>query len=243
MLRIQNAGNSNFNALAAVLRKRFSRGYLVDLNYTWMRALDDSSIPNGGSYQDPDNLRGDYGLADFHRAHVFSASWVWELPRLSGAPAPARLALGGWELSGLVRLASGNPFNILSGRDNSLRAVNNDRPDVIGDPALPADRPRAELIAQYFSTAAFRANAAGFFGNLGRNVLIGPGLANVDAGLFKSIPIWKESHRLQFRSEFFNLFNRPNFGSPTNNLVSPSFGRILSAQPARQIQLALKYVF
>jgi hypothetical protein len=243
MLRIQNAGNSSFNALALVLRKRFSRGYLVDLNYTWMRALDDSSIPNGGSYQNPDNLHADYGLADFHRAHVFSASWVWELPKLLGAPAPARFALGGWELSGLVRLASGNPFNILAGRDNSLRAVNSDRPDVIGDPALPAGRPRAELIAQYFNTAAFRANAPGSFGNLGRNVLIGPGLANLDAGLFKSIPIWKESHRLQFRSEFFNLFNRPNFGNPTNNLVSPSFGRILSAQPARQIQLALKYIF
>jgi hypothetical protein len=243
MLRVENGGNSSFNALAVVVRKRFSRGYLIDANYTWMRALDDSSIPNGGSYQNPDNLRDDYGLADFHRAHVFSASAVWEMPKLAGAPAPARFILGGWQLSGLIRLASGNPFNILSGRDNSLTAVGNDRPDVIGDPFLSADRSRQDVTAQYFNTSAFRANATGAFGNFGRNVIVGPGLANVDAGLFKSIPIWKESHRLQFRSEFFNLLNRPNFGNPTNSLISPSFGRILSAQPARQIQLALKYLF
>jgi hypothetical protein len=243
MLRIENGGNSSFNALAVVVRKRFSRGYLVDMNYTWSRALDDSSIPNGGSYQNPDNLHADYGLADFHRAHVFSASWVWNLATLENTAVPVRMLLGGWELSGLVRLASGNPFSVISGRDNSLTAVGNDRPDVIGDPNLPTDRPRQDLIARYFNTDAFRANATGRFGNAGRNTIIGPGVANVDAGLFKEFPIWKESHKLQLRSEFFNLFNRPNFNNPTNNLISPSFGRILSAQPARQIQLALKYLF
>lgn len=243
MLRVEDGGNSSFNALALVVRKRFSRHYLIDLNYTWMRALDDSSIPNGGSYQNPDNLHADYGLADFHRAHVFSASWVWDLPTLAGAHLLTRSIVGGWQLSGLVRLASGNPFSIVSGRDNSLSAVGQDRPDVIGNPYLGTDRPRKDLVAKYFDTGAFRANAAGAFGNVGRNTIIGPGLANVDAGLFKEIRIWKESHRLQFRSEFFNLFNRPNFNNPTTNLTSPSFGRILSAQTARQIQLALKYLF
>jgi hypothetical protein len=243
MLRIENGGNSSFNALAVVVRKRFSRGYLVDMNYTWSRALDDSSIPNGGSYQNPDNLHADYGLSDFHRAHVFSASWVWNLPALENTAVPVRVLLGGWELSGLVRLASGNPFSVISGRDNSLTAVGNDRPDVTRDPNLPTDRSRQDLIARYFNTDAFRANATGRFGNAGRNTIIGPGVANVDAGLFKEFPIGKESHKLQLRSEFFNLFNRPNFNNPTNNLISPSFGRILSAQPARQIQLALKYLF
>ncbi len=243
MLRVEDGGNSSFNALALVVRKRFARGYLIDLNYTWMRSLDDSSIPNGGAYQNPYNLRGDYGLSDFHRAHAFTASWVWDLPRWTSGGFLGKNVIGGWALTGLVRLTSGNPFNVLSGRDNSLTAVNNDRPDLSSNPFLPTDRPRNDLINQYFNTTAFKANATGAFGNFGRNVIIGPGFANVDAGLFKEFRIWREPHKLQLRSEFFNLFNRANFSNPTSNLVSPSFGRILAAQPARQIQLALKYLF
>ena len=102
---------------------------------------------------------------------------------------------------------------------------------------------RGDQIARYFDTSVFRANAAGQFGSAGRNSLVGPGFANVDAGLYKVFPSFWEGHAFQFRSEFFNLLNRPNFNNPDGNLVSPAFGRILSAQPARQIQLALKYVF
>ncbi len=243
MQRVQNGGNSSFNAFAAVLRKRFSRGFLVDMNYTWMRSLDDSSIPNGGSYQNPDNLHADYGLSDFHREHVFSASWVWNLPVWNSGGFVGKHVLGGWELSGLVRLSTGNPFSVVSGRDNSLSAVGQDRPNVLGDPYLSTGRSRDQVLQQYFNTAAFAANATGTFGNLGRNTIIGPGFANVDAGLFKEFPVWKEGYRLQFRSEFFNAFNRVNLNNPTNSLISPSFGRILSAGTARQIQLALKFLF
>jgi hypothetical protein len=130
----------------------------------------------------------------------------------------------------------------VAGRDNSLTAVGADRPDVLGDPKLPTDRPRGDLIAKYFETAVFRANAPGRFGNLGRNSLIGPGLATVDLGLYKNIRI-HETRKFQVRGEFFNLFNRPNLGQPNASLISSAFGRILSAGPARQIQVALKYSF
>ncbi len=243
MLRIDNRSNSSFNGLAFVVRKRFSNSYLLDVNYTWMRSIDEVSIPNGGQYQDIDNLRSNRSLSDFHREHVFSASWVWELPKLATATPAVRHVIGGWQLSGLVRMATGLPINPLTGRDNSLRAIGSDRPNVNGSPVLSSDRPRQDLLLKYFETSVFSANATGQFGNAGRNSMIGPGLANVDTGMFKVIAMPWEGHQLQFRSEFFNLFNRPNFANPNATFTSPLFGRILSADSARQVQLALKYQF
>ena len=243
MYRNMAGGRSTFNGLAGVVRKRFSRSYLLDINYTWMRSIDDSQRVDGyNAFQNPDNLRADRALSNWHRSHVFSASWVWDLPALTNSPAAARLIFGGWELSGFVTLQSGQPFTIVSGRDNSLTAVGADRPDVIGDPKLPTDRSRGDQVAEYFETTAFRANQPGRFGNVGRNSLIGPGLANIDLGVFKRFRI-NERHAFQFRAEFFNLFNRPNFGQPNTTLTAAAFGRILTAAPARQIQLALKYSF
>jgi len=236
-------GDSSFNSLSTVLRKRFSHAYLVDVNYSWMRSLDNAkSVSAYNVFQNPDNLHSEWALSDWHREHVFSASWVWQMPKLAGLPKAAQAIIGGWELSGLMRLATGAPFTVTSGRDNSLTAVGADRTDVVGDPKLPTDRSHAALIARFFNIAAFRANATGAYGNEGRNALIGPGLANVDAGLFKNFKLY-ERHQLQFRSEFFNLFNRVNLNAPNASLISPSFGRILSAGTARQIQLAMKYFF
>lgn len=243
MLRMQNGGNSSFNGLAVVARKRFSKGFLFDVNYTWMKSLDDISIPNGNRYQNPDNLGADYGLADFHRSQVFSASWVWDLPRWESGGFFGKQVIGGWQLSGLVRATAGNPLTVLAGRDNSLTAVGNDRPNLLGDPTLPTDRPRAALIDSYFDITKFGGNASGTYGNVGRNTIIGPGLFTTDASLAKFFPIWNERVRLQFRGEVFNVTNRPNFNNPNNSLISPAFGKIQSAGAARQIQLALKLLF
>ena len=243
ILRNESGANSSYNAMVIAVRKRFSSSYLLDVNYTWSRSLDQTSSFTGANYfQNPDNTRADWALSDFNRSHVLSASWVWDLPRLSQLPPIAQKVFGDWEFSGLVRLSSGSPFNVISGRDNSLTGLGLDRPNVIGDPKLDANRSRQELIAAYFNAAAFQANATGTFGNSGRNPLVGPGAANVDAGLFKNIVLFGE-HRLQLRGEFFSLFNQPSFGNPTSNFVSLAFGRILSAGGARQIQLGLKYLF
>jgi len=97
-------------------------------------------------------------------------------------------------------------------------------------------------LAEYFETSAFSPNAPGQFGNAGRNLLIGPGFARVDLGLFKKFPVY-EDHALQFRAEIFNLLNRANFRNPDANLASAGFGQILTADAPRIVQLGLKYIF
>ena len=150
--------------------------------------------------------------------------------------------LGGWETNGIVILESGPPFSVLSGRDNSQSGVNRDRADLVGEPTLDPGRARAALIAEYFNKAAFANNAVGTFGNSGRNILRGPGFASVDFGLLKNVALGG-GHRVQFRTEVFNLFNRVNLGNPVNSVSAPNFAQIISAGSPRVIQLALKYAF
>ena len=242
MIRIEDGGNSSYNALTVVLRKHFSKSLLFNLDYTFARSLDEQSVPTSAAIQNPDNRRADWGLSDFQRQQVFTASAVWEIPTWRGGGFVGQHILGGWQLSTILNLSSGQPFTVVSGRDNSLTAVGNDRPNAIADPVLSSGRSHAQEVAQYFNTAAFAANLPGQYGNVGRNTLIGPGLFNVDAGLFKLIPVREKTH-LEFRTEFFNALNHANFANPTANLASPTFGKILSAGTARQIQLALKLQF
>jgi hypothetical protein len=242
MIRIEDGANSSYNALTLIVRKRFAKSYLLDVDYTFARSLDLQSNYNTGIFENPHNLHLDWAQSDFQRKHVLTVSGVWELPGVPQAGFIGRHIIGGWQLSGIVTLASGQPFTVKSGRDNSLTAVGQDRPNIVGDPVLSMGRPKNQVVGQYFNTAVFVANAAGQFGNLGRNAEIGPGMVNLDAGLFKIVPLW-EKRRLEFRSEFFNLLNHANFSNPNTSLISPAFGQIQAAGTARQIQLALKLLF
>src|SRR5437870_7298517 len=200
------------------------------------------SSGGGSAPSDPFNLRNQRGLGDFDLTHRFVGSYIWRLPRLERHNAMLRALLRNWETNGLVTLESGRPFTVTSGRDNSGSGINNDRADVIGNPHLSLDRPRGELINQYFNTAAFAQNGAGTFGNAGRNILRGPGNATVDFGMIKVFPL-RERHRMQFRAEMFNLFNRVNLNNPNSNQSAANFGKITNAGSPRVIQLALKYMF
>ena len=243
ILSFEQGRNSNYNALQIKLNKRFSRSYLVNLNYTWSRHLaEGADAAQANNYQIPDRADLEYGLSELHRGQIFTASWVWELPKLSGSNAVVRQVIGGWQLTGLVSLRSGAPFNVITGVDNSLTAAGQDRPNQIKEAKLPTSRSRGDLVAQYFDRTAFVANPLRTFGNVGRNSLIGPGLDNVDFGMHKYFRL-HEGHDLQFRAEFFNFLNQPNFGNPTSTFTSPAFGRILSASEGRTIQFGLKYSF
>jgi hypothetical protein len=119
-----------------------------------------------------------------------------------------------------------------------------DRPDVLGNPKLPSDRPKDQVLARYFDTSKYVANQLGQFGNSGRNTLIGPGQVAWDATLSKRFPLWSEKRSMQVRWDVFNILNRANFNNPNGNLGSGrTFGTINSAGAGRIMQLALRLEF
>jgi hypothetical protein len=232
---------SSYHALQLSLNKRFSRGFSILSNYTWSKLLDNAS-GDGDGPPNPFDLDANWGLSDLDLDHRFVTSFIWQLPDLTGRTGSIRHVLGGWQANAIVTLEAGSPFSIVSGRDNSQSGVNRDRADLVGDPGLDTARPRAELVARYFNTDAFRVNTPGTFGNSGRNILRGPGFAGVDFGLVKNARLMR-GHFMQFRTEVFNLLNRVNLANPVNNASAPNFGQIISAGSPRVIQLAVKYSF
>jgi hypothetical protein len=240
---VNSVGSSNYNSLQLTLDKRFSRGLTVQANYTWGKAIDFGS---GGGTQwpslTPGYARYDRGLADFHHEHRFVASGLWELPGLTTQRLPVRAVLGGWQASGSMILQSAAAFSVQSGRDNTLTGFGN-RAQLVGDPSRDARAdPNRDPVLEWFNTRAFAQNAMGVYGNSGRNIIFGPGLANVDMAVAKHFSI-TETARLQFRGEFFNLFNRANFNEPNATLTSGTYGRITSALDPRILQFGLKFLF
>jgi hypothetical protein len=145
--------------------------------------------------------------------------------------------LSNWELSAIITKRSGLWFHVLAGRDNSLTAINADRPDVVGDPAVANPSP-----SQWFNPAVFQLAPVGTFGNSGRNNLEGPGGFTFDVALMRYFNI-TERHRLQVRAEAFNVLNHPVYNNPRNSMADINIGRILTANDPRIMQFALKYVF
>ena len=234
-------GNSTYHSLQLSTNRRMSHGLTVLANYTWSKFLDSGS-GDGAAPQNPFNRNAEKSLSNQDIPHRAVASLIYQIPALKQSSAVVRQIVGGWEVNGIATLNSAAPFTITSGRDNSGTAINNDRPNVVGDWRLAEGRSKADQIQQYFNTAAFAQNAIGAFGNAGRNILRGPFRSNLDMGVIKNFSI-TERHRLQFRSEFFNIFNHANRNNPNSVVANVNFGRILAAGNPRVIQLALKYVF
>lgn len=149
-----------------------------------------------------------------------------------------RFALGGWQSAGIVTLQTGFPFTVLVGGDipNIGAGASNTRASLTGD-ARAGERP----IDRWFNKEAFAPPPPFTFGTAGRNILDGPGNWSFDLTLMKLFTI-TEGRRLQFRAEFFNAFNHPNYGLPNAQVGSPACGTIRSADN-REMQLGLKYIF
>lgn len=242
-----SGSTSSYHALQLGFERRMNRNFSIEANYTWSASIDefseDTTPGQSSSIPNPLDRRGNRGRSDFDNPHRFVASYVWALPALTNSQPLLRGILGGWESTGIVTIRNGFPFTVTTGADRSFSGIGLDRPDVIGDANLASDRSRAERIARYFNTSAFQLNALGTFGSAPRSFLRGPGAVNFDLALMKSFPI-KERFRLQYRAEFFNAFNKPNFGSPFAQLSNAArFGRIESAADPRILQMALKFQF
>lgn len=240
------SASSTYHSMQVRVEKRTSKNMTFLSAYTFGKSLDDDSASegNGGAApQNTYNLRENKGLSSFDVRHRLVFSYVYKTPFGRGQrfgsswPAALQHLLGGWESSGVITLMSGRPFTALLSRDNSGTAVFADRPNRVGDAHLAKHDP-----SQWLNTAAFVIPPRGEYGNAGRNTLIGPGLSNVDFSLLKNHRL-RENQNVQFRAEFFNLFNHPNFLLPNRIVDSPQFGKIFAAGPSRQIQFGLRYAF
>jgi hypothetical protein len=248
-------GNSNYNALQLTLEKRLTHDLTILANYTYSKSMDDlpfgagmTGVPNG-SYVSPMpwNMPGfhqnDYGTSEFDHTHVFVVSYVWNLPGLPKQSRFTRGLLGNWEWSGIVSASTGDPVGVLAGADQSQTALGADRVvDLSSNHYLFGACQNSAPCVNWLNPNAFGLPPVGTFGNIGKNPLWGPGLFNWDMGVFKNIPI-TERLSLQFRAEFFNVFNHANFQDPNYALTGGGFGQIYSARDPRIGQFALKLRF
>jgi len=245
--------------LQSVFHKRFSHGVDFQAAYTWSHAIDDANDPlvapggNRNIARNSFNLKEERGSSSYDLRHRLIFNYIFQLPFGPGhahfSQGVAARALGGWELSGLSTFQSGHPIDLYSSRDSEYTGLSN-RPDLVGNPAIPAGAPRNQVGPP---VTAFKVQPFGRPGNLGRNTFTGPTYYNTDLSLLKTTRI-TERVNLQFRAEAYNIFNRIQFdqlGTAGDTLSSPgTFGLALATltQPdgttsARQLQLALKLLF
>lgn len=270
ILYVESNANSSYNSLQLRSEKRTRNGLSLLLSYTYSKSFDDLSSVFGGSVgsglpQDSRDLAADRGPSDFNAVNRFSGSFVYDLPFHGGAHGKAwsQRLLEHWQASGIVTAQTGSPFTVvLAGASTSAGAAfgNPARPDLVGNPfqtgAIGGCQGPSSVKApqSWFNPCAFAIPAPGLipgtlqFGTAGRNILTGPGFTDLDFGLSKSMALGSESHLLQVRGDFFNLFNHPNFDIPSHVLGASNFGQILSAnaygtKPPRQIQLSVRFGF
>jgi hypothetical protein len=278
-------GSSRYNALQLELLKRLSSGLQFQLSYTRSRSIDtnisqlgaDSSSANVFN-TNPLNYNQDKGVSGFNVPNNFRFNAIYNLPHSSATGFVGGI-LNGWWVSSITSLQSGLPFTVALNTNRSRSgqgggAAGIDRPDLVagftaasitsgttgaGCLGVPAGE-QLGTPSLYFNPCAFALQPQGNLGNAGRNILEGPGMANVDFSLVKDTPVHKlgEAAKLEFRAEIFNILNHPNFAEPSRNVFAGSAagsGSNLEAPlstagviastltPSRQVQFALKLIF
>jgi hypothetical protein len=234
-------GYSIYNGITFRAERRMSRGLAFTAFYTLSKAIDDASDPGATAFeanlpQDVRNMTAERAPASFDHRHRFVASVTYALPEIGGGP--ARLG-SGWQVTAIAQLESGAPFTVNLGTDRAnVGAGPAQRPDMPCDPNALSDK----TAQQWFDTSCFTLPAAFTFGNAPRNAVEAPGYADVDLAVQKTIAAGART-RIELRWETFNLLNRANFNVPNRVAFTPNFGRIFSANPARQMQFGVKLVF
>lgn len=246
--------NSFYHALTLRFQHRLASRFRVDANYSWSKAIDESSsstqtdFDNSDRMPHPYNIRLQRGPADFDVRHAFNGTATWSLPSVGRGI--AKRLFGEWNIQGVVQVQTGFPFNPRVGFDRAR--MRSGFGDLDQRPSLVSAAPPVILgdPARYYDPFSFVLPPAGYVGDLGRNTLTGPGLFSMNLGLHKSL--WRnERQDLRFRLESFNATNHPNFDVPSElRLFTSSGGRVGStgritttSTPARQIQFALHWAF
>jgi hypothetical protein len=262
-------GDSWYRALIFDVRRRWSRGLQLQSSYTWSRSED--TTQNSTFFSDsttattsamPEFLP-DYnkGLSDFHAEHIWTANFVWDVPRRDDLSGVAAGIVNGWRLSGIVRVRSGSPLTpfLQTNRSRSLWSpslgpgTGPDRPSYA--PGRGPDDAVLGTPERWIDPTAFVLPEAGTFGNVGRNQILGPGLATIDLAVSREFRWGRlgQRTRVDLRLEVFNLLNRANFGPPAliafagaadGESPLPSFGQIrTTVTSSRQTQLGVRMTF
>jgi hypothetical protein len=259
-----NMDNSSYQGLSVGVRRSFSHGFLFSSNYMWSHEIDDGSDGSGdGDSLVPQNVSCpacERASGFWDARHVFNANAVYQLPFGPGKPYLNQPGIvnslaGNWELTSTVVARTGFPVNVLINRSSADVPDGNtadQRPDLV--PGVPLTPPGGSTIAEWINPAAFAVPAPGTFGDAPRDLARGPGAWQIDMGIGKQIPL-TERVRLEFRAEFFNIFNHPQYGLPQATFGVPGFGSITStvntttpvspvgSGTPREMQFALRVAF
>jgi len=236
-----NVGNSSYDALQMKMEKRLSHGLTFSFAYTFSKLIDDaSSVFSNTIFTGP---IANTGVADSYNRHlerdlsngdiprVFSAGWVYQIPRV--------WKISGWQIAGLVRVQSGDTVSVSQAtNNNSSLGFGTQRPNRVSDPNTLATR----SASQWFNTAAFTAVPQFVIGNSSRNPVRGPGLQNADLMIGKTFRM-TERLNMEFRAEAFNMTNTPPLNDPSGSFGSAAFGTITTAGNPRDFEFALKVHF
>lgn len=239
--------NTSYNALQMLVQRYYRSGFSFLGGYTWSHAIDlESREPSATMNQDPKNWKGSKGNSAYDVRQRFVASGTYDLPlgagkRFMSSSGFVSKLVGGWQANGIATLSSGNWSNVTVAGDQAnigagFRAI---RPNVLRNPNLPSSErtPR-----RWFDTQAFALQPFGTYGNAGRNIIENPGVNTFDFSVFKNTS-FRESYNIQFRAEFYNFFNHPNFLGGNTSIEAADFGVITQAAPPRSIQFGLKFMF
>jgi hypothetical protein len=264
-----NQGSSIYHSMQLSMERRYKNGFSAGAHYTWSAFIDTMSAAFNPSVrgevaiaQNSFNLRADRARSTYDRPHRFSVNAVYELPFYRSQAGALGRFPGGWQIGGFLTLQSGTPFGVLNGSDPT--AALGGIAGLVGDPIRPnlntnlsisgmtIEELRRAGGSSLFSTlrpctrigTTLTCAPGDRFGNLGRNVLRGDGIGNVDLSVSKSTRLFAERHKLQFRVDFFNLTNTRNFGIPEARIISPGFLDEKSTDGGnRRIFLGLRYSF
>jgi hypothetical protein len=249
-----NWGNSSYHAMNLKVERRFLRGFNLLANYTWSKFLDnieggsEFAGGEGNGYTHPE-LRGlDKSYSGNDVRHRIIGSSVYELPIGKGRSVDIRnpfldAVLGGWTLGLIAEVHSGAPWGVIEQTNVTNTFAGSPRPNLTCDPTIAGGRDRASYLNQWFNTSCFAAPGTANFGNAARNLGFGPGQMNIDTSVNKRWQM-KERYGLIFRTDFYNVPNRPNFATPAAVRGRGDFGRITSTRgTGRQIQLSLRFEF
>jgi outer membrane receptor protein involved in Fe transport len=226
--------NSTYNALQTTVRLAQFHGFSGFSTYAWGKSIDgasdgiDFNFASAAFPQNSDNLRAEKGPSTFDTRHRWTSAITYRVPTLPHVP---YLLGGGWQLNTILTIQSGRPIPIVNSNDTSGTFNFHQRPNVVAgvNPIFSNWSPSSG----YLNPAAFSQPADGTFGDLGRNAIYGPGFHNLDFSATKDFQI-REPLVLQFRAEFFNLFNHPNFALPQGSFGSDTFGQVTQTPDVAQ---------